>query len=269
MGEEGSRISVVVPTRDRPELLRRCLAALEKQTVAVAVVVVEDSEGRGPAWARNEGVRRAEGEVVCFTDDDCAPAAVWAEGLSAPILAGEVEVTSGPVSMGEGATAADRAWEAIVNYLQVRAAVPGTASPGFAVTANLAAGHSLLEGLPFDESFPAAAGEDRDWGERTMHEGVALRFVPAASVVHQSGMGASAFLRQQYRYGRGAARYRRARSDRRRGSIGFYLGLLRAGFSQGLVPGLLVGVAQVATIAGALRETVKTILQGRFSRSRR
>src|SRR5690348_833883 len=121
MGEERPRVSVVVPTRDRPQLLRRCLAALEAQTLPVEVVVVEDSEGRGPAWARNEGVRRASGEVVCFTDDDCAPVPGWAEALAGPILAGEVEATSGPVSMGEGATAADKAWEVIVNYLQVRA----------------------------------------------------------------------------------------------------------------------------------------------------
>lgn len=262
------RISIVVPTRDRPELLRRCLAALEQQTVPVEVVVVEDSEGRGPAWARNEGVRRAEGEVVCFTDDDCAPAPGWAEGLTAPILAGEVEATSGPVSMAAGATAADRAWEAIVNYLQVRAAAPGTASPGFAVTANLAARRSLLDRLPFDESFPAAAGEDRDWGERAMREGVLSRYVPGAFVTHQSGMSVRAFLGQQYRYGRGAAQYRGAGSDRRRGSIGFYLGLVRAGFAAGLVPGLLVATAQLATIAGVLREAAKMRLYDDFSRTR-
>ena len=174
------RVSVVVPTRGRPEALARCVAALEAQTVPVEVVVVEDAEGRGPAWARNEGVRRARGEVVCFTDDDCAPAAGWVEALAAPILAGEAEVATGPVAIGEGATAADRAWEAIVNYLQVRAAAPGTASPGFAVTANLAARRSLLERLPFDESFPAAAGEDRDWGERAARAGAAPVFVPAA-----------------------------------------------------------------------------------------
>lgn len=258
MGEGRPRVSVVVPTRERPELLRRCLAALEAQTVPVEIVVVEDSEGRGPAWARNEGARRAAGEVVCFTDDDCAPAAGWAEALTAPILAGEAEAATGPVSMGEGATAADKAWEAIVNYLQVRAGDPGTASPGFAVTANLAARRSLLERLPLDESFPAAAGEDRDWGERAAREGVVLRYVPAAAVVHQCGMSARAFLRQQYRYGQGAARYRSAGSDRRRGSLGFYLGLLRFGFAAGLAPGLLVCAAQFSTLAGVLVETVRT-----------
>ena len=252
MAEERPRVSVVVPTRDRPQLLKRCLAALEAQTLPVEVVVIEDTEGQGPAWARNEGVRRAGEEVVCFTDDDCAPAPVWAEALTAPILAGEVEVTTGPVSMGEGATAADRAWQAIVNYLQVRAAVPGSASPGFVVTANLAVRRSLFDRLSFDESFPAAAGEDRDWGERAARDGALLRYVPAASVVHQKGMSARDFLRQQYRYSRGAVRYRSAGPDRRFGSLGFYLGLIPAGFAAGVAPGLLVCVAQVVTLGGVI-----------------
>lgn len=256
MGEEGPQVSVVVPTRNRPELLQRCLVALEQQTVPVEVVVVEDREGRGPAWARNEGVRRAGGEVICLTDDDCAPAPGWAEALVAPILAGEVEATSGPVSMGKGATPADKAWEAIVIYLQVSGGKPGTASPGFAVTANLAARRSLLDRLSFDESFPAAAGEDRDWGERAAREGVVLRYVTEAPVIHQSGMSVRVFLRQQYRYGRGAAQYRNADSNRRRGSLGFYIGFLRSGFAAGLAPGLLVCAAQFATLVGILAESV-------------
>lgn len=263
------RVSVVVPTRGRPEALARCVAALEAQTVPVEVVVVEDVDGRGPAWARNEGVRRARGEVVCFTDDDCEPEAAWVEALTAPVLAGDWEVATGPVVIGAHATAADRAWEAIVDYLQVRAAVPGTASPGFAVTANLAARRSLLERLPFDESFSAAAGEDRDWGERAARSGAAPVFVPAAVVVHRSGMRVGGFLRQQYRYGRGAARYRASDANRRRGSIAFYAGLLRAGFRAGLGPGLLVTAAQAATVAGVIRETAKTALEGPFLRSRR
>ena len=245
-------VSVVVPTRGRPEALERCRAALAAQSVPVEPVVVEDVEGRGPAWGRNEGVRRAQGEVVCFTDDDCEPEPGWAEALVAPILGGEAQAATGPVSRGVGATAADKAWEAIVNYLQVRAAAPGTASPGFAVTANLAARRSLLERLPFDESFPAAAGEDRDWGERAAGQGATPRFVPAAVVAHQSGMGVATFLRQQYRYGHGAARYRRAVPGRKPGSVGFYLGLLEAGFRAGIAPGLLVATAQATTLAGIL-----------------
>lgn len=269
MEEATPRVSVVVPTRGRPEALARCVAALEAQAPPVEIVAVEDVDGRGPAWARNEGVRRARGEVVCLTDDDCEPAPGWAEALAAPILAGEVEAATGPVAIGEGATAADRAWEAIVGYLQARAAAPGTASPGFAVTANLAANRSLLERLPFDESFPAAAGEDRDWGERAAGAGAAPVFVPAAAVVHQSGMRVGVFLRQQYRYGRGAARFRQSGPDRRPGSPSFYTGLIRAGLRAGLAPALLVTAAQAATVAGVIRETAKKHPQGAFLRSRR
>jgi GT2 family glycosyltransferase len=171
--------------------------------------------------------------------------------------------------MGEGATASDRAWGAIVNYLQVRAVAPGTASPGFAVTANLAAGRSLLERIAFNESFPAPAGEDRDWGERAARAGAAPAFVPAAIVTHRCGMGTREFLRQQLRYGRGAARYRRSGPGRRPGSPRFYLGLLQAGLRTGLVPGLLVTAAQAATVAGVIAETAKTALEGPFLRSRR
>jgi GT2 family glycosyltransferase len=252
MGEERTRISVVVPTRDRPELLRGCVAALEAQTVPVEIVVVEDTEGRGPAWARNEGVGRARGEVVCFTDDDCVPSPGWAEALTAPILNRAAQATTGPVLMGRGATAADRAWGTIVGYLQQQATVPGTASPGFAVTANVAAGRELLERLPFDESFPAAAGEDRDWGERAARLGAQSRFVARAMVVHRSGLTVRGFLRQQYRYGRGGALYRQRSADRRFGSLSFYAGLARRGFKAGLGPGLLVAAAQAATLAGVV-----------------
>jgi glycosyltransferase involved in cell wall biosynthesis len=257
MGEEEPRVSVVVPTRNRPELLRRCLAVLEAQSIPLEVVIVEDSEGRGPAWARNEGVRRARGEVICFTDDDCAPEPSWAEALAAPILAGSAQATAGRTLMGVGATAADRAWEAIVGYLQEQAAAPGSASPGFAATANLACTRQLLEQLPFDESFPAAAGEDRDWAERAANQGTAPLFVPEAVVLHRPGMSVRDFLRQQYRYGQGAARYRSAGPGRSVGAPSFYLGLLRAGFAAGAAPGMLVSAAQFATIAGVIRETVK------------
>jgi glycosyltransferase involved in cell wall biosynthesis len=227
---------------------------LEAQSIPVEIVVVEDSDGRGPAWARNEGVKRARGEVICFTDDDCEPTPGWADALSAPILAGKAQATAGPTTVGEGATPADRAWEAIVSYLQQQATKPGTASPGFAATANLACTRALIEELPFDESFPTAAGEDRDWAERATQRNAAPQFIPSALVIHRSGLTTRAFLRQQYRYGKGAAQYRSASGARRPGSFSFYVGLLRSGFVAGFASGLLICVAQTVTLAGAAAE---------------
>jgi len=63
------RLAVVVPATNRPATLDRCLAAVELARPD-ELVVVEDTEGPGPAAARNEGVRRVGAELVCFVDAD-------------------------------------------------------------------------------------------------------------------------------------------------------------------------------------------------------
>src|SRR2546423_53810 len=80
---------------------------------------------------------------------------------------------------------------------------------------------------------------------------------PAARVAHRQDLRLSTFLRQQFGYGRGAYRFRRRHaSERRLEPPGFYAGLLRRGFSRGVVPGVLVGVAQGATAAGLVCEAL-------------
>ncbi|WP_067603650.1 glycosyltransferase [Nocardiopsis listeri] len=93
-GEEWPRVTVVVPTRDRPELLRRTLRAVAEQDYPgriTAIVVFDNSrpddslareEGERPvrvvtnsltpglAGARNTGVLAADTELVAFCDDD-------------------------------------------------------------------------------------------------------------------------------------------------------------------------------------------------------
>lgn len=73
-------VSVVVPTCGRPELLSRCLQALERQSLPrdrYEIIVLEDSARQGPAAVRNRGWRRACAPIVAFTDDDCAPNPDW------------------------------------------------------------------------------------------------------------------------------------------------------------------------------------------------
>jgi glycosyltransferase involved in cell wall biosynthesis len=92
-------VGVVIPTRDRPELLRRAVAAVRAQDYPgpVRVVVVYDQSrpdpglaGGGPrpvqvlpntrlpglAGARNTGIRALDTELVAFCDDDD----VWSPG---------------------------------------------------------------------------------------------------------------------------------------------------------------------------------------------
>lgn len=95
-------VSVIVPTCDRPDDLRECLAAILSGTYAVQEVLVMDQgmdeasrlvveglrDGRlhyyhlditGKSKALNGALRMAAGEILCFTDDDCVPDPGWVE----------------------------------------------------------------------------------------------------------------------------------------------------------------------------------------------
>lgn len=86
-------LSVIIPTHRRPEILKKCLEHLEKQTIAseIEVIVVSDDTNekctmKNEKWvmsvrfmnvppchqgvARNEGVTVATGEYVMFIGDD-------------------------------------------------------------------------------------------------------------------------------------------------------------------------------------------------------
>ena len=131
-------------------------------------------------------------------------------------------------------------------------APPPTGSDlAFAPSNNLACTKAAFDATPFDEAYPDAAGEDREWCARLTAAGYALRSEPGARLVHHQDLTLRRFLRQQVRYGEGAYRFRRRSGDSRPlESIGFYRALFQRGFAEGVSVGLLVLVAQAATAAG-------------------
>jgi glycosyltransferase involved in cell wall biosynthesis len=264
-------ISVIVPTRDRPAALARCLGALSAQTVAgtLEVIVVDDGSraaeevrqvvalhrrarliqraGGGPAAARNVGVQHARGAVLCFTDDDCAPHREWAERLAEALERGADAAAgitlNGGGALGEASEIVARAPAA------VRAGDEGKLT--FAPSNNIACTRTVFESIQFDESYPSAAGEDREWCARLTAAGYVLLLEPGAGVVHHQDLTPGGFLRQQFRYGQGAYRFRRRGSERRPlEPRSFYTALLRRAFTEGFNVGLLVSAAQLATAAG-------------------
>ena len=118
----------------------------------------------------------------------------------------------------------------------------------------------------FDETFRYSAGEDRDLSERWAARG-RLRYVPEAMIRHHHTLSPARFLRQHHMYGRGAVHL--ARRRRLRGEappsvepLSFYLRMLafpvrEHGPAQGVAVAGLVAVSQLATLTGALTESLR------------
>ena len=269
----------MVPTRDRPASLERCLVALRasrRAGSALELIVVDDGsaavaavrevarahgaaivrrEGRGPAAARNAGVAATARPIVMFVDDDCEPLPDWA-GRMLAALAGE-RVVAGRTASPAAAAAPVRAGQAITNSLLLGSLQMPGARLGFAPSCNLAAHRETLERIGFDERFPSAAGEDRDWCERLLAAGSAIAYEPRAVVVHAPPMTTTRFLRQQLGYGRGATRYRRAGEGRGVAPTGFWRELSAAGRREGPRVATLLAAAQLVGAAGAVAEALR------------
>jgi GT2 family glycosyltransferase len=175
-------VSVVIPTKDRPLALRRCLRALGHQHTSrrFEVIVVDDgtsppiqpaelellpnarviqSGGVGPAAARNRGVHAALAPFILFTDDDTAPSARWIESACAFL-------DSRPDHVGvEGPTVSPRFDALYERSVQNH-------RPGAYWTCNIAYTRGALLRLEgFSEAFPAAHAEDLDLAFRALHLG--------------------------------------------------------------------------------------------------
>jgi len=102
---EVARISVVIPTRNRPDQIGQCVeGVLANAHDSFEVVVADQSDGadseaalapylhdsrlryvrtatRGAGAARNVGIVASKGELVLFTDDDCRVPKDWISGM--------------------------------------------------------------------------------------------------------------------------------------------------------------------------------------------
>ena len=223
-------VTIVIPVRDRAIQLERLLARLRAapDTSQLPVLVVDDGsvgpaavaavarkhgarllvhpDNRGPAAARNTGLRLAATSYIAFCDSDVLPEAGWlglmlaqfadpAVGLAAPRVLTATGATAGwldryervrsPLDMG------DR--EAPIIPLSSLGYVPGAAL----VVRKTAMGNGFAAELRF--------GEDVDLCLRLHKAGWQLRFVPAAKVTHQPRSHLGGWLAQRARYGTSAA----------------------------------------------------------------
>ena len=190
------QISVIVPTRDRPELLRRTLDCLAPGTQTLAadqyeVIVSDDArppttawlasshpwvrtvEGpaRGPAANRNAGARAARGTWLAFTDDDTEPRRDWLEALARACI--------DDAGVYEGRTTCDGGFGSPLFHAPVNETGGWLWSCNFMMSA---AAFAKLNG--FDEGFRFPHMEDQDLRVRADAAGLRRTFVRDAVVNH-------------------------------------------------------------------------------------
>ena len=262
--------SVIIPTRGRPEQLRRCLrslAELDWPADGYEVIVVDDggglSEGivgaearlirqkhAGPAAARNRGAHEAVNTRLAFVDDDCVVTPGWLAGFARALDEHPGAAAGGRVVNGLPGNLFSTATETMIEYMYA------ASDERFVTTNNLAVPRAgFLELGGFDEGFPLAAAEDRDFSQRWLASGVQIVSADDAVVEHAHELTLRGFVRQHFAYGRGAYIYRsRDASTRKRAAPGFYRNLvtepLRSKRPRALQLSVALALSQVATVAG-------------------
>jgi len=228
--------SVIVPTWNRPVELATCLRALvslDYPADRYEVVVVDDGSdppvepprdlarpglrvrvlaqpNRGPSAARNEGARAAEGEMLAFTDDDCAPDPGWLRSLAAAAATAPRSLLGGRVVNGLPGNRCSVASQAIVDANVSHLFASGNALR-FLTSNNLALSAEGFRAMGgFDERFRTA--EDREFCYRWIAAARPVARVPDAVVEHRHDLTLATFWRQQFGYGRGAYRFQTKRA---------------------------------------------------------
>lgn len=202
-------LAVVIPTRDRWDILGLTLASLANQTVSgfETIVVVDGMDQTpppldanrvlverraGPAAARNAGVRATERSVVIFLGDDTIPA---------PDLVQSHLATHRRHPQPEAAAVGFVGWHRSVEpnrinrwlewsgtqswYTSLSDEHEQEVSHWYFYTSNLSVKRCFIqESGGFDEDFPFAAFEDLECGLRLSHLGLRLYYEPAAVCHH-------------------------------------------------------------------------------------
>ncbi len=287
--------SVIVPTYNRVFSLKRTLESLFCQDFSdFEIIVVDDGSDdgtdvylktleqqgkiqyirqprRGPAAARTNGLRRATGQFVAFTDDDCVVPFNWLSHLYLTFQSTEADIVGGRVINAVEGNIYSQVSDDIINHFVQYLNRNGQSSP-FLTSNNIAyCGEAIRREGGFDERFRFAGAEERALNYKILMSGHRSLYVPDIVVEHHHAMTLGAFLRQQGNYGRGSyLLYRVAGKQYGRAlrpmSVFAYGALLSRCFQGSLFASLsklgLVLLSQLMVLTGFISEGL------RFKRSR-
>jgi len=221
-------ISVIIPTYNRKRKLRSCLDSLFAQSYqkdAFEIIVIDDGSvdgsedmlcalskenpnlryfiqnHKGPAAARNLGIKHARSPIIGFTDSDCILDKDWVKYMV------EVHALDKNIAAVGGITEVDRAniKAQVSQFLSdgaIETQISGKCETIFFPTCNVSFKRVCL-GDGFNELFPMPAGEDLDFFWRLFKNGSRFSYKKNIKVFHDCHTNLVSFLKQAYMYGRG------------------------------------------------------------------
>jgi len=231
--------SIVIPTKDRPELLAACLTGLSQLDYPrenYEVLVVDDGSessmfgvceqflnkftieyfrqvvSSGPAAARNFGAENALGRYLVFLDDDCSVDPKWLGAYEAGFSKIDADALVGSTHNPDPDMIGPQVWCLVVAF-QYHYWRDESGYLKIAISNNLAVERQAFQAVGgFDGSFPLAASEDRDFSWRFNEAGYRIAQSPEAKVWHiQPSLSFSKYMKLQFRYGYYAGAQKRKR----------------------------------------------------------
>lgn len=287
--------SLIIPTYSRPKQIADCLqslTALNYPRDDFEVIVVDDGSpmdlqpvvyhfidklnlrlikqsNSGPAKARNTGAEVAKGRFLVFTDDDCQPHSNWLNAFASGFKTTPDSLLGGHTINKLSNNLYSEASQLLIDYLYQYYNLK-TKTPLFFASNNIALPREMFQKIGgFNTNFPLAAGEDREFCDRWLHEGYFMQYIPEAEIDHAHYLTLRKFWRQHFNYGRGAYFFHQIRSQRLQTKmkvepISFYLNLLTYPFwHKSLIQGTLIfslfWLSQVANVTGFFQQKLTKI----------
>lgn len=219
--------AVVIPVRDRPRQLARCLDSVVATTPGAEIVVVDDGSAdseavaavaiergarivrhersRGPAAARNSGLAASTGNFVAFIDSDVVVARDWAATLLGHFADPAVAAVAPRVAAmrdGPGLIAGYEARHSSLDMGPVTSAVAPGRPVSYVPSAALVVRRSAAQ-EGFDERL--VVGEDVDFVWRLLARGFTVRYDPRVRVGHDHRVRLGEFVARRREYARSVA----------------------------------------------------------------
>ncbi len=226
------RVSVIIPAHNAERFVEACLDSLlaskyPRECFELICVDNASTDGtagrvaryggavklvrevkRGPAAARNAGLRAASHDIVAFTDADCVVDPGWLAALVAPVAAGEAEAAGGRILARRQAGTVERFGELVHDH----AMAIEYYRPPYVITMNLAVRTELLRRIGgFNERWIRL--EDVELAYRLLDAGARLRYQPEAVIHHHNRDSVATLAREGFLHGYYRPEFLRAHRD--------------------------------------------------------